>query len=73
MAENEKGWPLLVAVTNETPEREYLKERPMAVFNALMAQLHELAVKHLQQAERLGEVRRLELYCFNTKTPKEKE
>jgi hypothetical protein len=66
-------WPLLVVVTDETPVREHSDEYPVAAFNSLMEHLRLTALKHLKGAGRTGDVRMLKLYCYNTKTPKEKE
>ena len=67
--DNEKQWPLLVTVTNETPERESSDEYPVAAFNALIEQMRLVALKHLREAGRVAEVQTLKLYCYNTKTP----
>jgi hypothetical protein len=65
--EAEKPWPLVVLVTNETPPREHSDEYPVAAFNALVEQLRLTALRYAQEAGRVGEVQRLELYCYNTK------
>jgi hypothetical protein len=64
----ETPWPLLVVVTNETPEGRYTADEDIeAVFRALVVQAGNIALKELRETRRVGEVRMLKLQCHNEK------
>lgn len=62
----DKPWPLLSVATNGTPERECSDEYAEGAFRALVEAACLTALKHLREAGRVGDVKRLKLYCYNT-------
>lgn len=68
--DDNKPWPLLVVSTNETPSRKRADNHAEAAFRALVENACLAALRRLREAGRVGDVKMLKLYCYNSKEAK---